>query len=99
METQASDNLRLLAGSSNPKLARRISEHLGVPLASMDVGRFSDGEIRVEIHESVRGVDAFVVQSGCCPVNDNITWQLLIILDALSRAGTRRITVVTPYYG
>jgi ribose-phosphate pyrophosphokinase len=91
------DDLRLFAGSSNPELATRIAGELGIPLGKMILSRFSDGEIRVQIDESVRGVDAFVVQSGCCPVNDNLM-ELLIILDALHRASARRINVVMPYY-
>jgi ribose-phosphate pyrophosphokinase len=91
------DDLRLFAGSSNPDLATHIASELGISLGKMILTRFSDGEIRVQIDESVRGVDAFVVQSGCCPVNDNLM-ELLIILDALHRASARRINVVMPYY-
>ncbi|MBI2844105.1 MAG: ribose-phosphate pyrophosphokinase [Armatimonadetes bacterium] len=91
------NDLRLFAGRSTPELAERIAADLGVPVGSMYVSKFSDGEIRVQINESVRGVDAFVVQSGCCPVNDNVM-ELLIILDALRRASARRINVVMPYY-
>lgn len=91
------NELRLFTGSSNPDLSKRISEHLQVPLGSMFVNRFADGEVRVQINESVRGVDAFVIQSGCCPVNDSVM-ELLIIQDALNRASARRINVVMPYY-
>ncbi len=91
------NTLRLFSGSSNPALSADIAERLGVPLGEMVVGRFADGEIWVQINESVRGADVFVVQSGCSPVNDNIM-ELLIILDALRRASARRINVVMPYY-
>jgi ribose-phosphate pyrophosphokinase len=91
------DDLRLFSGNSNPELAGRIATHLGISLGNMSVTRFSDGEIRVRINESVRGLDTFVVQSGSCPVNDNIM-ELLIILDALRRASARRVNLVMPYY-
>lgn len=91
------NELRLFTGSSNPELSQKISEHIGVPIGNMAVSRFSDGEVRIQINESVRGVDAFVVQSGCCPVNDSIM-ELLVILDALHRASAYRINLVMPYY-
>lgn len=91
------NDLRLFCGSSNPKLGQDIASHLGIPLGSMVVRRFQDGEVWVQINESVRGADVFVVQSGCCPVNDNVM-ELLIIIDALRRASARRINVVMPYY-
>lgn len=90
-------DLRLFTGNANPELASKIADHLGIPVGKMTVGRFSDGEIRVEIQESVRGVDAFVVQSGCCPVNDSLM-ELLIIIDTLRRASARRVNVVMPYF-
>lgn len=91
------NELRLFTGNSNPELAEKIAAQLGISVGSMLVSKFSDGEIRVQVNESVRGVDAFIVQSGCCPVNDSIM-ELLIILDAFKRAGAHRITVVMPYY-
>jgi len=91
------NDLRLFCGSSNPKLGQDIASHLGIPLGSMVVRRFQDGEVWVQINESVRGADVFVVQSCCCPVNDNVM-ELLIIIDALRRASARRINVVMPYY-
>jgi len=91
------NELRLFTGSANPELAHKIAGHLGVPVGSMSVTTFSDGETLVQINESVRGADAFIVQSGCRPVNDHIM-ELLIIIDALSRASARRINVVMPYY-
>lgn len=92
------DNLRILTGTSNPQLASDIAEHLGVNVARMLVDRFSDGEIQVKVDESLRGMDAFVVQSTCTPVNEHVM-ELLIIVDALRRASARRITCVIPYFG
>ncbi|MEN6370780.1 MAG: ribose-phosphate pyrophosphokinase [Armatimonadota bacterium] len=91
------NDLRLFSGSSNPKLASDIASNLGISVGDMTLRRFSDGEVWVQINESVRGKDVFVIQSGCCPVNDNVM-ELLIILDALRRASARRINVVMPYY-
>ncbi len=92
------DNLRILAGSANPKLAEDIAAHLDTKPANILLSRFSDGEVRVKIEESLRGMDAFVIQPTSAPVNDHIM-ELLIILDALRRASAERITVVMPYYG
>lgn len=91
------DDLRIFTGSPHKQLAMDICENLGAPLGKATVSRFSDGEIRVQIEESVRGADIFIIQSGCCPVNDSIM-ELLILLDAFRRASARRINVVTPYY-
>ena len=90
--------LKVLTGNAHPALAREICENLGVPLARMNVSRFPDGEVRLQIMENVRGADVFVVQPTCRPVNDNLV-ELLIILDALRRASAYRITAVMPYYG
>ncbi|BDG62010.1 ribose-phosphate pyrophosphokinase [Caldinitratiruptor microaerophilus] len=90
--------LKIFAGNANPELAREIARHLGIELGDMEVGRFSNGEIRVKLNESVRGSDCFVIQPTCHPVNDNLM-ELLIILDALRRASARRITAVIPHYG
>ncbi len=92
------DSLRILGGNANPRLAEAIAAQLDVPLSTMEVGRFSDGEIRVMIAESVRGADVFVVQSTCPPTSENIM-ELLVILDGLKRASARRVTAVIPYYG
>jgi len=92
------DKLRILTGNANPELAQRICKFLGVSLGKTKVSHFSDGEIQVEIDESIRGMDTFVVQSTCPPVNQNLM-ELLIMLDALKRASAGRITVVIPYYG
>jgi ribose-phosphate pyrophosphokinase len=92
------DGLRILTGTANPQLARAIADHLNVRLSETLVTRFSDGEIRVQIQESVRGMDVFLVQPTCPPTSDSII-ELLIMLDALKRASARRITAVIPYYG
>jgi ribose-phosphate pyrophosphokinase len=92
------DKLRIFTGNANVGLAGRISKFLNVKLGKAKVGSFSDGEVQVEIEESVRGMDTFVVQSTCPPVNHNLM-ELLIMIDALKRASADRITVVIPYYG
>lgn len=91
-------NLKIFTGNANPRLAERIAEHLHIPLGKATVGRFSDGEITVEILENVRGCDAFILQSTCYPTDNNLM-ELLIMADALSRASVGRITAVIPYYG
>ncbi|MEO1266917.1 MAG: ribose-phosphate pyrophosphokinase [Myxococcota bacterium] len=90
--------IKLFSGSSNRRLAEAVAEHLGRPLNRIELGRFSDGEIRVEVLETVRGQDAFIIQSLCSPVNDNLM-ELLIVVDALKRASAGQITAVIPYYG
>ncbi len=92
------NNLTLFTGSANPNLAAKIAEYLSVPLSSALIGRFSDGESRVEIESNVRGRDVFIVQPTCSPANENLM-ELLIIIDALRRASAQRITAVIPYYG
>jgi ribose-phosphate pyrophosphokinase len=92
------DTLRIFTGNSNLELSQRIVDILGVVLGDALVKRFSDGEINVEIDESVRGMDVFVVQSMCGPVNENLM-ELLILIDAFKRASAKRITAVIPYYG
>ncbi len=92
------EKLKLFSGNSNIALAREMCDSLGIPLGKATVKRFSDGEIFVEIEENVRGADVFVVQSICCPGNDNLM-ELLIMMDALKRASAQRITAVLPYYG
>ena len=91
-------SIKIFTANSNPKLAKSISDHLGVPLGNACVTTFSDGEISVNIHETVRGADVFVVQSTCSPVNNNLM-ELLIMIDAFKRASAARITAVIPYYG
>jgi ribose-phosphate pyrophosphokinase len=94
----ATVGLRVVSGNSNPKLAQKICDHLGISLGRAKIDRFSDGETLVELGESVRGTDTFVIQSLAHPVNDNLM-ELLVIIDALRRASARRITAVMPYYG
>src|SRR5512147_1723553 len=91
-------DFKVFAGNSNLPLVRRICEHLKRPLGKAEVGRFSDGEIQIEIGENVRGQDTFIVQSTCPPANDHIM-ELLIMCDALKRASAQSITAVIPYYG
>jgi len=93
----ATYGLRVFTGNSNPKLARDICDALEIRLGRAVVSTFSDGEIRVEIGENIRGADVFVIQSGAYPVNDNLM-ELLVMIDALKRASARRITAVIPYY-
>lgn len=92
------NDLRIFTGNANPDLAQKICEHLEVPLGQALVTTFSDGEIRVEIRENVRGRDVFLIQSTCPPVNHNLM-ELLIMIDAVKRASARRITAVIPYFG
>jgi ribose-phosphate pyrophosphokinase len=91
-------DLKLFSGNANRPLAEEIAAYLHVPLADAEVTRFSDGEIFVQANENVRGMDVFVIQPTCPPVNDNLM-ELLIMMDALKRASARRITAVLPYYG
>ncbi len=92
------NNLRIVTGSANPELAKAICDHLGCQLTPSLTTTFSDGEIRIEIGDNIRGDDVFVVQPTCAPVNDNI-FELCLMLDALKRASAARITAVVPYYG
>ncbi len=91
-------SLVLFAGNSNLELAHAICPHIGIKLGDAEVRTFSDGEIRVEIKENVRGKDVFVLQSTCSPVNDHLV-ELLMMIDAFKRSSAQRITVVIPYYG
>lgn len=92
------DNIKIFSGNSNVALATSIVNYLGLSLGQVDIGRFSDGEIRVEIKENVRGKDIFVIQSTSSPCNDNLM-ELMILADALRRASAASITVVMPYFG
>ncbi len=91
-------DIKLFAGNATPELAKRISERLYVSLGDATVGRFSDGEIQVQINENVRGCDVFIIQSTCAPTNDNLM-ELIVMVDALRRASAGRITAVIPYFG
>ncbi|NCW73430.1 MAG: ribose-phosphate pyrophosphokinase [Gammaproteobacteria bacterium] len=88
----------LFSGNATPELSKKVSDYLSVPLGNASVGRFSDGEIAVEIVENVRGQDVFVLQSTCAPTNDNLM-ELVVMCDALRRASASRITAVVPYFG
>jgi ribose-phosphate pyrophosphokinase len=90
--------MRIFTGNSNVPLAQEICQILGISLGQANVRNFSDGEIQVDIDESVRGMDVFVIQSTCTPGNTNLM-ELLIMIDALKRASSNRITAVLPYYG
>lgn len=92
------ENLAIFTGNANPKLAEDVARYLGLPMGRALVGRFSDGEVNVEILENVRGLDVFVIQPTCAPANDNLM-ELLIMIDALRRASAQRITAVVPYFG
>ncbi len=92
------ERIKIFSGNSSLDLAKKICRKLGVPLGDAQVSTFSDGETRVEIDENVRGMDVFIIQSTCSPVNVNIM-ELLIMIDALKRASADRITAVIPYYG
>ena len=91
-------NTVLFTGNANPALAQEIATHLGIELGKASVGRFSDGEVDVEIQQNVRARDLFVVQPTCAPTNENLM-ELCIMVDALKRASARRITAVIPYFG
>jgi len=90
-------SIKLLTGTSNQNLAKEVSEYLNIPLSDAIVSRFSDGEVRIQINESMRGEDVFVIQSLCPPINESIM-ELLLMLDAIKRASAGRITAVIPYY-
>ncbi|NPU85750.1 MAG: ribose-phosphate pyrophosphokinase [Syntrophaceae bacterium] len=92
------ERIRVFSGNANPELSQKICNHLGVPLGKAHVSTFSDGETRVEIDENVRGMDVFIIQSTCPPVNLTCM-ELLIMIDAMKRASADRITAVIPYYG
>lgn len=90
--------VKLFTGNANPELAQKIADAIGIPLGKATVSTFSDGEISVNIEETVRGTDVFVIQPTNPPVNDNLM-ELLILIDALKRASAGRVTAVLPYYG
>lgn len=95
----ASDSsLMIFTGNANPALAESVAKQLNIPLGKATVGRFSDGEVMVEINENVRGKDVFVLQSTCAPTNDNLM-EMMVMIDALKRASAGRITAAIPYFG
>ncbi|HSH27523.1 MAG TPA: ribose-phosphate diphosphokinase [Wenzhouxiangella sp.] len=91
-------SLMVFAGNANPELARAIAENLGVPMGRANVGRFSDGEVMVEIMENVRGRDIYLIQPTCPPTAENFM-ELLVMIDALKRASAWRVTSIIPYFG
>ena len=90
--------LDIFTGTANPTLANEVSEILGIKVSEADVGYFSDGEIKVQIAENVRGHDTFIIQSTCAPTNKNLM-ELMLLSDALKRSSASRITAIVPYYG
>lgn len=92
------DKIKIFAGNSNLPLAADICRHLGISLGNTEIKSFSDGEVFVEVKESVRGMEVYVIQSTCTPVNKNLM-ELLVMMDALKRASAHAITAVIPYYG
>ena len=98
-ESEPGDSrMMIFSGNANRPLAKSIANRLKLPLGKASVGRFSDGEVNVEIEDSVRGKDVFVIQSTCRPVNENLM-ELLVMLDAIDRASATRVTAVIPYFG
>jgi len=98
MKNGAFSDYKVFAGNAHPKLAEEIASIMGKPLGKATVTKFSDGEISVSLWESVRGIDVYIVQPTCGPVNDNLM-ELLIMIDAMKRASAGRINAVIPYYG
>ena len=98
MKNGAYADFKIFAGNSNMELAEEIASIMGKPLGKATVSKFSDGEISVNLWETVRGIDTFIVQSTCDPVNDSLM-ELLIMIDAMKRASAGRINAVIPYYG
>lgn len=94
----SSDSLMIFTGNAIPELATAVAKQLNIPLGQAVVGRFSDGEVMVEINENVRGKDVFILQSTCAPTNDNLM-EMMVMIDALKRASAGRITAVIPYFG
>jgi len=92
------EGVKIISGTSHMALSQDVVKNLGISLCDTTITTFSDGEVMIQINENVRGTDAFVIQSTCPPVNDNIM-KLLLIIDALKRASAGRITAVLPYYG
>jgi ribose-phosphate pyrophosphokinase len=90
--------MMVFTGNANPDLARRIVRQLHIPLGDASVGKFSDGEIMIEINENVRGKDVFLIQPTCAPTNDNLM-ELVVMADAFRRSSATRITAVIPYFG
>ena len=93
-----SSKMMVFTGNANPELAHKVASRLYLSIGKADVGKFSDGEVAVELNENVRGKDVFVLQSTCAPTNDSLM-ELIVMIDALRRASATRITAVVPYFG
>jgi len=91
-------NFDIFTGSANPDLASDVSKILGIDISHADVGQFSDGEIKVQIEDNVRGHDTFIIQSTCAPTNKNVM-EIMLIADALKRSSASKVTAIVPYYG
>src|SRR5258706_3484666 len=98
MNSAALDRLMVFTGNANARLAQDVAKHLNLSLGRAIVGKFSDGEVMVELLENVRGKDVFVLQSTCAPTNDNLM-ELLVMIDALKRSSAARVTAAIPYFG
>ncbi|MEJ9269761.1 ribose-phosphate diphosphokinase, partial [Bacillus thuringiensis] len=98
MANYGDPNLKVFTLNSNKGLAYEITERIGVPMGKSSVTRFSDGEVQINIEESIRGCDVFLIQSTAAPANEHIM-ELLIMIDAVKRASAKTINVVIPYYG
>jgi ribose-phosphate pyrophosphokinase len=98
MDSTALDRLMVFTGNANARLAQDVAKHLNLSLGRAIVGKFSDGEVMVELLENVRGKDVFVLQSTCAPTNDNLM-ELLVMIDALKRSSAARVTAAIPYFG
>jgi len=92
------DSIKIITGTSNTELSEKVAAYLGVDMTPMDVKRFSDGELFIEIKDSIRGEDVYILQSTCPPVNENLM-ELLIILDTCKRASAKSVNVIIPYFG
>lgn len=92
------EGIKIIAGTAHKALSKEVADTLGISLCNATIDTFSDGEFMIQINENVRGTDSFIIQPTCPPVNDNLM-ELLLIIDALKRASSRRITAVIPYYG
>src|SRR6266480_3821525 len=98
MNSAPLDRLMVFTGNANPRLAQDVAKHLNLPIGRAIVGKFSDGEVLVELIENVRGKDVFVLQPTCAPTNDNLM-ELLVMVDALKRSSAARVTAAIPYFG
>ena len=94
----SNSNLDIFTGSANPELASEVSKILGIDISHADIGQFSDGEIKVQIEDNVRGHDTFIIQSTCAPTNKNVM-EIMLIADALKRSSASKVTAIVPYYG